>query len=111
VLELIISFAERFVKMDESTSLMTKGRFARITIEVDTACTLVHKIDVVLEGVEAPIFWQRFEYEHVHLFCPLCRCLGHKPAHCQSSSPSLATLSVPTNLNHSSLAGGYCYGI
>ena len=99
MLELIISAAGRFVKMDESTSLMTKRRFARVIIEVDITRPLVPGIDVVLDDVDAPIFWQLFEYQHVHLFCPHCGCLGHKPADCRYSSSSLATLSVPTKPN------------
>ena len=103
MLELIVSAAGRFVKMDESTSLITKGRFARVAVEVDTARPLAPGTEVVLDGVDAPIFWQRFVYEHVHSFCPRGGYLGHNPADCQSSSPSPATLSVPTNPNPSSL--------
>ena len=68
VLGLIVSAAGHFVKMDESTSLMMKGRFAHVTIEVDIAHPFVPRIDVVLDVVDAQTFWQRFEYVHVHLF-------------------------------------------
>ena len=110
-LKLIISAAGHFVNIDESTSLMTKGRFARVTIEVDTARPLVPGTDVDLDDVDALIFWQRFEYDHLHLFCPRCICFGHKPVDCQFSSPSPVTLSVPTNPNCSSLARGCYYGV
>lgn len=33
--------------------------------------------DVELEGVDVPIFWQSFEFEHIHLFCSSCGCVGH----------------------------------
>ena len=67
-LQLIIFAASKFVQMDESTSFVTKCRYARVAVEVNMAIPLVTDTDMVLEGVDAPIFWQRFEYEHVHLF-------------------------------------------
>ena len=72
-------------QLDGSTSLVTKGRYGRVTVEVDTASPLVPDTDVVLEVVDAPIFWQRFEYERVHLFCARCGCLGHRLVDCWSS--------------------------
>ena len=68
MLELIVFAAGHFVKMDGSTSMMAKGRYAHITIEVDIGRPLTPGTDVILEGVDVPIFWQCFEYEHVHLY-------------------------------------------
>jgi len=90
-LELIISAAGRFVKMDESISLMTKGRYARVVVDVDSSRPLVPGADVVLEGIDAPVFWQCFEYEHIHLFYPRYGCIGHRSIDYESPPPS------PTN--------------
>ena len=56
VLEHIVSAAGHFVRMDESTSLIMKGHFARVTVKVDTSCHLVPGTDVFLEGVDVPLF-------------------------------------------------------
>ena len=40
VLKLIVSPARRFIKMDDSTSMMMNGRFARVAVKIDTACPL-----------------------------------------------------------------------
>ena len=71
VLELIVATG-RFIRIDDSTSLLAKGRFARVTVEIDTANPLVLGTDFQLEGLDLTIFWQRFEFEHVHLFCDGC---------------------------------------
>lgn len=65
---------------------MTKGRFSRVDVEVDTAFPLVLSTDVELEGVDLPIFWQRFEFEHIHLFCSSCGCVGHPTIECKYAS-------------------------
>ena len=80
-----------FVRMDESTLMMTKGRYARVTVEVDSGRPLVPGTDVVLEGIDAPVFWKHFECDHIHLFCPLCGCISHRLIDCKSPPPS------PTN--------------
>lgn len=55
-LELIAAAAGRFVGMDDSTSLLAKGRIARVALEVDTAIPLVPCTNVLLEGLDLPIF-------------------------------------------------------
>ena len=79
------------MRMDEYNSLVTKGHYACNVIEVDTACPLVPDTGVNFEGVDTPIFCQRFEYEHVHLFCAQCGCLGHRPIDCLSSQATPMT--------------------
>ena len=49
VLELIVATG-RFIRIDDSTSLLAKGRFARVTVEIDTANPLVLGTDFQLEG-------------------------------------------------------------
>ena len=56
MLALIVSTAGRFVRMDESTSMMTKERFARVADEIDMARPIVLGTDVLLEGVDVPLF-------------------------------------------------------
>jgi len=50
VLQLIIGFVGHFIRMDDSTSLLAKDRFALVAIEIDTAKPLVSSTDVNLEG-------------------------------------------------------------
>lgn len=104
-LELIVAAAGRFVKMDDSTSLLAKGRFARVAVEVDTGVPLVPGTDVVLEGLDLPVFWQRFEFEHIHLFCGRCGCVGHRPPNCLSS-PANQSFGTPhfSSSSHSDVA-------
>ena len=49
-----------------------------LVVEIDTTKPLVSGTDVHLEGLDLPIFWQRFDFEHVHLFCGACGCVGHR---------------------------------
>ena len=89
-LTLIVEPAGRLVRLDESTSLLVKGWFARVAIKIDISKPLVPGTGVELEGVAMPPFWQSFEYEHVRLFCRRCGRVGHRPPECLSpiSSPS-----------------------
>lgn len=97
--------AGRLIRLDDSTSLLTKGRFARVAVEVDTATPLVLGTNIKLEGVGLPVFWQRFEFEHIHLFCGRCGRVGHRPSECASSpkrqptSPPDLTTSSPSDVN------------
>lgn len=69
--------------MDESTSLMTNGRFARIAVEVDTSRLLVPGMMAEFEGGKSTAFWQVFEYEHIHLYCLQCGRIGHRSQLCK----------------------------
>lgn len=82
-LALIASRAGRLVKLDESTSSLSKLRFARVAVEVNIAEPLVPGTLLELEGVDMPAFWQRFEYEHIHLFCHICGRIGHPHFECK----------------------------
>lgn len=68
--------------MDDITSLVSKGRFAQVVIEVDSARLLVPGTLVALEGIDMPPFWQRFEYEHLHLYCISYGRIGHRRSDC-----------------------------
>lgn len=82
--------------MDESTSLLTKGCFARVAVKIDSSKPLVPDCDVVFEGLDLPVFWQTFEYEHLHLFCYRCARVGHLTFHYKFPPPTSAlTISNP----------------
>jgi len=93
------------VRMDKSTSLVTKGRAAtpaspsRWTLRALLCLTLMSFLKVWMPL----IFWQQFEYEHVHLFCARCGCLVHRPVDCRSSQATLMTHPVDAS-NISSFA-------
>lgn len=100
-LELIVGAAGKLIRLDDATSAMTKGRFCRVVVEVDTAFPLVPGTDVELEGLDFPVFWQRFEFEHIHLFCSSCGCVGYSTSDCKSS-PIRPSVSSPVTTNKGS---------
>nr|GMD33042.1 uncharacterized protein LOC109175269 [Ipomoea batatas] len=65
----------RHVKIDTTTSLTTKGNFARICVEVDMSKPLLSRF--VLNQEEWPI-----EYEGIHLVCFKCGRYGHRQEQC-----------------------------
>ncbi|XP_031131985.1 uncharacterized protein LOC116033376 [Ipomoea triloba] len=65
----------RPIRVDDSTSLVSKGRFARIYIEVDMTKPLLSKF--TMEGKAWPI-----EYEGIHLVCFRCGIYGHRKEQC-----------------------------
>lgn len=84
ILKLIVANAGGFIRSDDLTSLLSKRRYARVVVEVDMATPLVPGTDIQLDGLDLPIFWQSFEYEHIHLYCGSCVCVGHRSLHCKS---------------------------
>lgn len=72
----------------ESTSSISKGRFARVAVEVDITMPLVPGSDVELEGLDMKVFWQSFEFEHIHLYCGACGRVGHRRLNCSEGSSS-----------------------
>ena len=69
VLKLIVARSEFLVKLDQETELLSKGRFARVTLEVNLSHLLVHGANIDIKNEEILNFWQIFEYEHIHSFC------------------------------------------
>ena len=68
-LELIVAAAGHRVRLDEAIELLSKGRYARLAVEIDLARPLIPGSNLLLEGYDSPLFWQKFEFEHIHLFC------------------------------------------
>jgi len=68
-LDMIIEWACRLIKFNQVIELLSKGRFARVAVEVDLSRPLVPGADIAIEDDEILSFWQKFEYEHIHLFC------------------------------------------
>ncbi|XP_019168342.1 PREDICTED: uncharacterized protein LOC109164046 [Ipomoea nil] len=65
----------RPIKIDTTTSLVSKGKFARLCVEVDITKRLLSKYD--LEGKARSI-----EYEGIHLICFKCGLYGHRREQC-----------------------------
>ncbi|XP_019150319.1 PREDICTED: uncharacterized protein LOC109147133 [Ipomoea nil] len=65
----------RIIKIDDTTSLMTRGKFGRICVEVDISKQLLAKFDLHDK------VWL-IEYEGLHLVCFKCGIYSHKQEHC-----------------------------
>ncbi|XP_031095201.1 uncharacterized protein LOC115999492 [Ipomoea triloba] len=67
----------RPIKIDDTTSLVSKGKFARVCVEVDMTKPLLARF--TLEGKAWPI-----EYEGIHLVCFKSGIYGHRQDQCGS---------------------------
>ncbi|XP_019150525.1 PREDICTED: uncharacterized protein LOC109147318 [Ipomoea nil] len=83
----------RPVKIDVTTSLASKGKFARVCVEFDITKPLLSRF--VIEGVEWPV-----EYEGIHLVCFKCGVYGHRQDNCIGSEGNLSQ--EPNNASASS---------
>ena len=54
MLELIIARAGRLVKLDQAIELLFKGRFERITVEVNLSCLLAPDANIDIEDKKIP---------------------------------------------------------
>ncbi|XP_019155204.1 PREDICTED: uncharacterized protein LOC109152077 [Ipomoea nil] len=63
------------IKIDDTTCLASRGKFARICVEIDITKQLLAKFTI--EEEEYPI-----EYEDIHLICFKCGKYGHKSEAC-----------------------------
>ncbi|KAK7251650.1 hypothetical protein RIF29_35026 [Crotalaria pallida] len=71
------------LKIDQITSLHSRGKFARICVEIDLTKKLIPKISVL--GMELNL-----EYEGLHLICFRCGKYGHKIENCiEEAIPSI----------------------
>ncbi|XVE99570.1 hypothetical protein REPUB_Repub03eG0210600 [Reevesia pubescens] len=66
----------RSVRIDRTTSNMSRGKFARICVELDLNKPLVSKIFI---GGR----WQKIEYEGLKMLCFHCGRFGHSDLDCQ----------------------------
>lgn len=65
----------RAVKVDHTTMEVSRGRYARVCVEIDLRKQLVPKISLL--GQPQPI-----EYEGLHMICFQCGKYGHKAEFC-----------------------------
>nr|KYP43663.1 Transposon TX1 uncharacterized [Cajanus cajan] len=70
VLLTIASAIGKPIKVDLNTLNMTRGRFARVCVEINLNEPVVGRF--FLNGV-----WYNVEYEGLHLLCSSCGCYGH----------------------------------
>lgn len=63
------------LKVDRTTELAQRGKFARLCVEIDVAAPLVPKIIV---GSKI----QKVEYEGLGVVCFSCGCIGHREESC-----------------------------
>nr|KYP46365.1 hypothetical protein KK1_032011 [Cajanus cajan] len=73
----IVSTIGRPIKVDLNTLNMTRGRFARIYVEID-----FHKL--ALGRFNLNNVWYNIEYKGVHLLCTICGCHGYVSRVCAS---------------------------
>nr|KYP37853.1 Transposon TX1 uncharacterized [Cajanus cajan] len=86
VLLTIASAIGKPVKVELNTLNMTRGRFARVCVEINLEEPVVGRF--FLNGV-----WYNVEYEGLHLLCSSCGCYGHVLRNCPHAarSESMAT--------------------
>lgn len=67
----------RPIKVDQATSLISRGKFARLCVEVDITKPLLAKFKIRRRVI-------RIEYEGLHLICFHCGIHGHHKEQCSS---------------------------
>lgn len=67
------------IKVDDATSLTTRGRFARMCVEIDLTKPLLAKYKL-----RRRIY--KIEYEGIHLVCFQCGMYGHNADNCRSKN-------------------------
>lgn len=72
----------RPIRVDNTTSLASKGSFARICVEIDISKPLISKF--TLEQKSWPIV-----YERLHLVCFSCGVYGHRAEQCGKGEPEM----------------------
>ena len=65
----------RLIKIDEATSLVSRGHFARLCVEVDLDKPLISKF-----GLRRRV--RRLEHEVIHLVCFSCGMFNHRKEEC-----------------------------
>ncbi|KAK7243905.1 hypothetical protein RIF29_38718 [Crotalaria pallida] len=75
------------LKVDSLTSLHSRGKFARICVEIDLNKKLIPQVKVCGSVIN-------LEYEGLHLICFNCGKYGHKMDSCTEIKTAVATLSV-----------------
>ncbi|XVF32012.1 hypothetical protein REPUB_Repub17cG0044700 [Reevesia pubescens] len=78
------------LKLDSSTALVTRGKYARICVEVDLNKPLLPKVRV---GKHV----QRIQYEGLYTVCFCCEVFGHREETCPFKTKEIF---IEQNLNH-----------
>lgn len=68
----------RLIKINQATILISRGKFARICVEVDITKPLLAKFNIRRRII-------RIEYEVLHLICFQCGTPGHHKEQCPST--------------------------
>lgn len=78
------------VKIDLKTVEASRGRFARVCVEV--------RLDIPVVGhVWLRDHWYRVEYEGLHLLCKKCGCFGHIGRNCDQPAVQLVVVTEKEN--------------
>ncbi|GLT26186.1 hypothetical protein SLA2020_012690 [Shorea laevis] len=78
------------IKVDSVTLLATKGKFARVCVEVDLSQLLPSSVDLDLEGLPQSLI--PIEFEGLHKICFSCGEFGHTEEHCRYMNPGQSPL-------------------
>lgn len=70
----------KLFKLDANTSLASRGKFARICVDIDLCKPLVSKVHI-------GDFVQVIEYEAIHTLCFECGVVGHRKDNCPKLFP------------------------
>ncbi|GLT29389.1 hypothetical protein SLA2020_042610 [Shorea laevis] len=73
------------IKVDPATLLATRGKFARVCVEVDLNQPLPSSVDLDLEGLPQSLI--SIEFEGLHKICFHCGEFGHAEDHCRYKNP------------------------
>ncbi|XP_019160886.1 PREDICTED: uncharacterized protein LOC109157434 [Ipomoea nil] len=82
----------RPIKIDSTTSLISKGSFARVCVELDISKPLLSKF--TLQEEVWPV-----EYEGLHLVCFNCGLYGHRQNQCGKNNDQGSQEAPVTNIN------------
>ncbi|KAL4285777.1 hypothetical protein AHAS_Ahas19G0020100 [Arachis hypogaea] len=89
ILEKIGNIVGRTMKIDMTTENISRGKYARICVEIDLSKPLVSQYQI--NGITHLV-----EYEGLHMVCFNCGCFGHE----KSSCPSLRSQEKPEASNN-----------
>ncbi|KAK7243144.1 hypothetical protein RIF29_37931 [Crotalaria pallida] len=77
-------------RVDMQTVNVTRGKFARVCVEIDLTMPVVGK-------VWFRDHWYKVEYEGLHLICATCGCYGHLSRNCTKAPPKPPVVEVPVH--------------
>ncbi|XP_061364096.1 uncharacterized protein LOC133307585 [Gastrolobium bilobum] len=91
LVETVGNWLGKYIKVDTATTLLARGQFARICVELDLSKPL--QAEYLLDGRN-----KRVEYEGLHLVCFACGKYGHSSEYCPSKRV-LDQAVPPPNMN------------